>query len=202
MNENPTNETTATEAPDPWDHPATAVPAPEGDTATGEGPVAERDAADAANPALSANSGANSDSDSLPTHEGDAAHELAGLRAELKALKDFFSLQKRQDEELAAFRELYPDTPLDTIPDRVWEEVKGGLPLAAAYALAERRRAREEALAASQDARNRQRSAGPIRGSDAEEYSLEEVRRMSRGEVRAHLSGIRRSMQKWGKKRF
>ncbi len=124
------------------------------------------------------------------------------MRAELKELQEELARKQRQKEEEALFRSLYPDTPLDTLPDAVWRDVAAGLPLAAAYALSERRRQLTEQALAFGEKENRRRSSGPLGATEVQDYSPEEVRRMTRGEVRANLSGIRRSMQKWGRKRI
>ena len=92
---------------------------------------------------------------------------------------------------------LYPQTPLSSLPDNVWQDVKQGIPLAAAYALAERRRAYTEALASSTNEQNKKCSAGAISSTENEYFSPSEVRAMSQGEVRANYQKIMRSMQKW-----
>ena len=75
--------------------------------------------------------------------------------------------------------------------------VKSGIPLAAAYALAERRRQMTALRAAESNQSNRARSSGGVKCTQNEFFTPEEVRTMSQGEVRANLSKIMRSMKKW-----
>lgn len=75
--------------------------------------------------------------------------------------------------------------------------MRDGVPLPAAFALAERRRERLEQAAKDSNRRNLARSSGEL-GQEAPGYfSPEEVRRMSRDEVRENYSNILLSMQKW-----
>ncbi|MBR7099387.1 MAG: hypothetical protein IKC59_08230, partial [Clostridia bacterium] len=99
--------------------------------------------------------------------------------------------------ECAEFRELYPGQSPDELPDEVWESVERGVPLAAAFALSERRRQRSEELARQANLENRRRSAGAIERARSGYLSPDEVRSMSRDEVRANYQSILLSMQKW-----
>ena len=127
--------------------------------------------------------------------------ELSRLREELTRLREELarkeSVSFRLGRECAEFRELYPETPLSSVPDEVWNAVRDGVPLPAAFALAERRRERLEQAAKDSNRRNLARSSGEL-GQEAPGYfSPEEVRRMSRDEVRENYSNILLSMQKW-----
>ena len=127
--------------------------------------------------------------------------ELSRLREELTRLREELarkeSVSFRLGRECAEFRELYPETPLSSVPDEVWNAVRDGVPLPAAFALAERRRERLEQAAKDSNRRNLARSSGEL-GQEAPGYfSPEDVRRMSRDEVRENYSNILLSMQKW-----
>ena len=127
--------------------------------------------------------------------------ELSRLREDLTRLREELarkeSVSFRLGRECAEFRDLYPETPLSSVPDEVWNAVRDGVPLPAAFALAERRRERLEQAAKDSNRRNLARSSGEL-GQEAPGYfSPEEVRRMSRDEVRENYSNILLSMQKW-----
>lgn len=128
----------------------------------------------------------------------EAADELAALRSEAEALRAELAAERRVSVELREFCALYPETPPEAIPDAVWDKVKGGIPLAAAYALHERRQlcARQAAEAAQTAARAR--SSGAIEGGTAEmPYTPAEVRAMSAEEVRRNYTAIIASMKRW-----
>ena len=150
---------------------------------------------------LSAPACENPDLDLTPPLEEAAKDGLEQLRNELNALRKslterdaFFS---RLGAECEEFSSLFPKTALSEIPDSVWEDVRRGLPLAAAYALAERRHARTEEIAAMSNLENKLRSAGAVSGTGEEYFSPAEVRMMSRDEVRTNYSKIMNSMRKW-----
>lgn len=105
-----------------------------------------------------------------------------------------FAALGRECEE---FNALYPEIPLSSLPESVWEATRQGIPLAAAYALEERRRIRSEEKARESNLRNRQRSTGELRPAANDFFSPAEVRAMSTAEVRANYQSIMRSMQKW-----
>lgn len=120
--------------------------------------------------------------------------ELADLRAEMERRDtELLHLESEREE----FHALYPDRSLSTLPDSVWEQVRAGVPLAAAFALEERRRARESEIAAASNLRNRERSAGSLEGTDVGFFSPSEVRAMSQSEIRANYKQILNSMKKW-----
>lgn len=100
-------------------------------------------------------------------------------------------------EEYAEFAILYPNVPLSALDESVMEDVRRGIPIAAAYALSEKRRTHAAEAAARINADNQRRSAGTVKPTSGEYFTPEEVRRMSREEVRTHYSKIIASMQKW-----
>ena len=120
--------------------------------------------------------------------------ELNRLRAEIAARDE--ALQ-RMGTECEEFRELYPDVSLSILPDSVWEDVRRGIPIAAAYALAERKQALTAQKAAVCNQTNTLRSAGRLAPTESDYFSPSEVRAMTQREVRANYQKIMRSMQKW-----
>ena len=71
------------------------------------------------------------DPDSDPAQ--DAGAKLVQLREELTDLEEKIAEQKaayqRLERECAEFRELYPETPLSSLPDSVWADVQAGVAL-------------------------------------------------------------------------
>ena len=141
-----------------------------------------------------------------PDPEADAADpepasELERLRGELSHLKEEMAAQRRAFDrmgaECAEFCELYPDRSPADLPDEVWESMRRGVPLAAAFALYERRRAMIEEAARLQDEQNRSRSTGGVEVSKGGYLSPDEVRAMTPAEVKANYQSILLSMQKW-----
>jgi hypothetical protein len=138
-------------------------------------------------------------------HGAPAAESAAGdvdeLRGELIRLQEELALRDRRmsrmGEELAEFAQLYPEISMGDVSDSVWESVKQGVPLSAAYAVEERRKLQTAQRAGQSNLRNRQRTSGELASAENDIFSPAEVRAMSREEVRANYSKIMRSMQKW-----
>ncbi|MBQ8415891.1 MAG: hypothetical protein IJX13_03175, partial [Clostridia bacterium] len=86
---------------------------------------------------------------------------------------------------------------LSAITDAIWKDVESGNSLAAAFALAERRRVVAEEKATLLNKANRERSAGAMRNAQNDYFSPDEVRAMSSTEVRKNYQKIMRSMQNW-----
>ena len=130
--------------------------------------------------------------------ENEAAQALAALRSEAEALRAELAAERRISAELREFCSLYPETGTEAIPEAVWEQVRGGIPMAAAYALHERRQICTRQAAEAAQASGRARSAGEA-GSGMTEmpYTPEEVRAMSREEVRRNYGAIVASMKHW-----
>lgn len=141
---------------------------------------------------------------SLPEVEDDIPDltEILALRAELDSLKreleENRAFYARLDGECAEFSSLYPDVSITSLPDTVWQSVKKGVPLSAAYAL-EVRRAEVKAQKARQVNRdNSEMSSGALGNNNRNDFfSPAEVRAMSASEVRANYSKIIESMSKW-----
>lgn len=141
-----------------------------------------------------------------PTQEAMSAPEetqpeqdaLSALRAEADALRAELAAEREMAAQMREFCTLYPETPAETIPDSVWDRVRAGVPLAAAYALHERRAACERQAAAAAQAEARVRSGGAVGGGSGETFfTPAEVRAMSADEVRSNYHGILASMKRW-----
>ena len=127
---------------------------------------------------------------------------VESLRAELQALRDELEAKRatfeRMSAEIGEFSELFPSVSLSSIPDSVWQSVKGGVPLAASYALYEKRTAILLADAKQANEKNSALSTGPLgREVSSDFFSADEVRAMSRDEVRKNYKKIMESMKKW-----
>lgn len=143
--------------------------------------------------------GAPADSDNAEPSRED---ELSTLRAELKSLRGQIeeerALLSRMSLECEEFSLLYPGVPLSSLPDSIWESVKKGTPIAAAYALSERRAALARTRADEVNKANSLLSSGSVDSPPTEEFfSPAEVRAMSREQVKANYSKIINSMSKW-----
>lgn len=130
--------------------------------------------------------------------------ELEQLRSELKQLREELALrdarmhqEERITREYAEFCDLYPEISISSLSQEIWQTVESGTPLAAAFALAERKREISLKRANESNTTNRARSAGAVNNAQSIEFSPAEVRAMSSAEVRANLPKIMRSMQKW-----
>ena len=131
---------------------------------------------------------------------GRLARELSELRALVEARRD----EREEPTEppwqptlTDEFRGLYPELAEGDIPDAVWDEVRGGLPLAAAYALWERR---EQVRRSTAEQVNRKNASGAWGRADAAAedcLSPDEVRGMSPREVRDNYARIMESMKHW-----
>lgn len=148
--------------------------------------------------------GANSDTDCESADSKTQASELEQLRGELKQLREELAARDarimqdtRAEREYAEFCELFPDVTVGELPNEVWQDVKRGTSLAAAYALAEKKRLLSLERANNSNKSNRARSAGAVHNVQNNEFSPAEVRAMTSAEVRANLPKIMRSMQKW-----
>ena len=137
-----------------------------------------------------------------PIEEPNEENELEILKRELDALKreleEKKSVFERMSRDIGEFSDLFPDKNINSIPDTVWESVRSGIPLAAAYALYERKNAIREGVARRANEENGARTTGSI-GKDSTEnfYTPDEVRAMSRTEVKNNYSKIIESMKKW-----
>lgn len=127
--------------------------------------------------------------------------EIAALKEQIAKLEALKQTEARILAEIGDFVALFPDVPVEELPDEVWESVRAGAPLAASYALYERKKVSEAKRIAAINAKNASRSPGAAGTDTASEYfTPDEVRRMSRAEVHANYSKIKESMKKWMQK--
>ena len=146
----------------------------------------------------------NEESKSIADEPKEEIDPVAELRAEVERLRSELEAARTQNEKTAAevgeFHSLFPECSLSAVPDVVWDQVKSGIPLAASYALYEKKREAAARRAEAVNLQNAQRSAG-VAGRDApsEYFSPDEVRAMSPSEVRRHYSKILESMQSWNR---
>ena len=123
---------------------------------------------------------------------------ISALKEQIASLEASRVAQEKMLEQMADFAALFPAVDLDCIPESVWESAKNGTPLAAAYALYEKRMSAEKARIEKINSINSHRSAGVAgKNTAAEFFTPDDVRKMSRAEVHANFSKIKRSMEKW-----
>ena len=125
----------------------------------------------------------------------DTISSLKGRISELERTRDS---QEKMLGQLSDFVELFPSVNIDSIPESVWNSVKSGTSLAAAYALYEKRVAAENMRIEKINSLNSLKSAGAAgKNTAAEFFTPDDVRKMSPAEVRANFSKIKKSMTKW-----
>lgn len=121
--------------------------------------------------------------------------ELTRLRTELEETK---ALHARMATELGEFHALFPEVNVSELPESIWEQVKRGIPLAASYALYEKKCNLHREHAAKINMQNAKMTPGAAgKNTPAEYFSPEEVRAMSQSEVRNNYHKILESMKKW-----
>ena len=124
--------------------------------------------------------------------------EIEELRGEIARRDAIEESNRRVMRECEEFKEYFPEIELSAIPDGVWESVKGGLPLAASYALYARKEELHKNRIDEINRRNKLMSAGSVRRDGEEKYySPSEVRSMTRDQVKSNYSDIIESMRHW-----
>ena len=124
--------------------------------------------------------------------------EASSLRAEIDRLQGEITrlteLQSRSRQELDEFCTLFPSVSPTDIPPEVRQQTESGVPLAAAYALYEKREARRR----ENGKKNAEHSwHGMKDGAGGEYYTPAEVRSMSQKEVHKNYKKIMESMKHW-----
>lgn len=124
------------------------------------------------------------------------------LRAEISRLKEMLDKREREHNrmigEIGEFSEVFPERNLEDVPSEVWQQVKSGVPLAAAFALYEKKTEAHERLVAEVNLKNTERSTGALKGGGENNYfSPSEVKKMSASEVKSNYKIIIESMKKW-----
>lgn len=124
--------------------------------------------------------------------------EIENLRAQLKAREDEERASARINSELAEFEEYFPEVELSSIPDDVWEKVKGGASLSASYSLFKRKEELKNKRICDINEKNRKMSAGSVAGGDGEKFfSPAEVKKMTPAQVKTNYDRIVESMRHW-----
>ncbi len=182
------------------DTPAGGAPAPDGNPPDSTNPPDSPASPPGASPGNTAEAPSISGASAALPETGDTARELSELREELARLRAELQDRSRPERfagECEEFRTLYPDVPLSALPDEVWESVRQGTPVAAAYALAQRRKLCTLRQAEESNRKNRLRSTGAVGREKPAYFTPEEVRAMTQEEVRENYRCILSSMQKW-----
>lgn len=120
--------------------------------------------------------------------------ELKALRSEVERLR---AEAERLAEGYAELMDLYPSAQLSSMPDSFNEAVRQGVPPAAAYALEMRRREVRAKRAEAARRSAEKTSVGKISTVDDGLFTPDEVRGMSRREVRENYGRIMESMRRW-----
>jgi seryl-tRNA synthetase len=139
-----------------------------------------------------------STNESSVTPTQDTPDETLSLRTEIERLQGEIArlteLQNRRGQELDEFCTLFPNVSLSELPPEVRQQTESGVPLAAAYALYEKR----EALRRENSKKNAEHSWHSMKdGAGGEYYSPSEVRSMSQKEVHKNYKKIMESMKHW-----
>ncbi len=120
--------------------------------------------------------------------------EVETLRKALEekenALAALHEMQSKYAAAFDEFRREFPDVPISSLDEALWEQVKSGVPLAAAYALKMHREEKNETV---------QKGGWKSldEGVSDQFYSPSEVRRMTQSEVRKNYARICESMKHW-----
>ena len=127
---------------------------------------------------------------------------VSELRAELDRLREELAETRRVHERMATeigeFQALFPEANVSCLPESIWEQVRHGIPLAASYALYEKKCMMQKERAATVNLRNAQKTPGAAGvGTPSEYFSPDDVRAMSQSEVRSNYQKILESMKTW-----
>lgn len=131
----------------------------------------------------------------------DAAAYVNAAREEKTALREAQRKEAQKAklaEEIKLFRELFPDVKSDTIPESVWKDMGGGIPLPYAYALFTAINQGKQSYAEGVNAKNGGMAPPPVGSNDEEgELTMEQVEAMSPEAVKKSFPRILRSLGKW-----
>jgi hypothetical protein len=120
---------------------------------------------------------------------------------ELKSARAGKKEQKRieeMNEDVKAFRKLFPDTAAEEVPESVWSDVEAGIPLPYAYALYTVESSAMNKRASDINERNERIGAKAAGDSPAEPvFSKEQVERMSGRDVKRNYKNILKAMKGW-----
>lgn len=124
------------------------------------------------------------------------------LKKEVDTLRDELNKEKNKlsgfVNQLKELYELYPDADINSISDDIWKGALTGTPVAAAYALYQRRCEVAKQRASETNKQNREKCVGGIAGNNDNGYfSPSEVRNMTPTQVRENYTKIIDSMNHW-----
>ncbi len=107
--------------------------------------------------------------------------------------------KEKMEADIALFHSLFPETKAESIPQEVWDRVEKGESLAASFALYTVMKEKEEEKIRAVNAENEKKAPPRIRhdGAEAEYFSPEAVKSMTRKEIKENYDAILRSMEKW-----
>ena len=119
------------------------------------------------------------------------------LKAENERMKALLEKAERLRNEGDELKLLFPEADVETLPDEVNADWEKGIPLAAAYSLWDKRRQVAKANADAANRLNAEGSPGPIENDGAANghFTLDDIRRMPREEVRNYLDRIYKSLE-------
>lgn len=124
--------------------------------------------------------------------------EKQDLLCRIAELEQKIEAQNRNSAQKKELRELFPDADPEDLPDSVAEQYEKGVPLAAAYALYKHMQSLERKRAEEQSRKNGRLIHGEIGNSSQNlYYTAEEVRAMSRDQVKMNFQSILDSMRHW-----
>ncbi len=122
--------------------------------------------------------------------------DIPALKAEIQRLQAELTAKETKTRETLEFSLLYPGIPLDGLPQEVKEAEE--LPLAAAYALYERKKLLLCRQAEAINAQNVTKASGQVchDGGEDGSFTLEEVRRMTPGQIHRHYQSVLNSLKR------
>lgn len=138
-----------------------------------------------------------SDADALPDDLKKQYYSAEKAKSDARKIKKSERDSKEMKEDIALFRQYFPDVSPDQVPDAVWAQAAKGIPLAYAYALYLTIKSEEDARADSVNRENGDRAA-PV-GNDMSElpYTREQVEGMSPKAVKGNYRKIVDSIKNW-----
>lgn len=107
--------------------------------------------------------------------------------------------KKAMEEDIELFHSLFPEITSKDIPEEVWQRVEDGESLAASFALYFVKNAKEEERIRALNEKNEKKAPPKIcdDGREADYFSPEAVKGMTRGEIKKNYKAILRSMDSW-----
>ena len=134
----------------------------------------------------------------LPEEVISELENARSLKRESRSEKKRSQLNESIKKEIERFKAVFPDVAPQDIPDSVWEEVSGGVPLLHAYALYLVTESKEGEYASRVNEQNSSRATSrPGDGETEPAFTKEQVEAMSPKEVSKNYRHILKSISKW-----